>query len=490
MKIQGKPIHLPLAAALLFCAALMAQPGDPIEAGDLLFVKVFRHPDLTTTAQVDEHGNIELKYIGNVAVTGLTENEATARVSRAFETILKNPRVTVSRSASGGMYADYSPRSEDMDTRVIPLLNSDAETVNNTLSGMTTAGGSISFDPDTNAIIITDTSQTIQKMEQVIRELDQMESQRLQVHIESRIADVESSAVKELGIRWFVRGDNLSTGYYPGARQSAKVNAVRTINDPIFNERVDASNGSNRFGGGGREFVNEPDFDRRLEIPVHVPAPGQFFLGYLNSGIDLGSLLDALVADDKAEMLATPYIRTVNHKTAEIRMTEEFPYTEMGSVGLGAVTNTRFLDVGIVLQVTPHVRCDPDGIPYVRLELAPEVSTATGVSNGVPVRSVRSSQSEADARNGQTVVIGGIIKNDSRDVIQKVPGVGNIPLVGRLFRHKEKSRTSRELMIFVTPTIYERPEDITIEHALNLTDVAGGPEFISSLEARADQPRE
>jgi type IV pilus assembly protein PilQ len=94
------------------------------------------------------------------------------------------------------------------------------------------------------------------------------------------------------------------------------------------------------------------------------------------------------------------------------------------------------------------------------------------MSNGVPIRSVRSSNNVSNVRNGQTLVIGGIVLNDERNVMQGVPGLSKLPLLGSLFRHKERSRSRNELMVFVTPTIHNEPETITWDRMINLTGAA------------------
>lgn len=487
-----------LILRVLIIAALSATAGSaawaetasdarPLAAGDLVFVRVQRHADLSTTTQVDDAGNIALPIVGPVTIAGLTEEQATERVTQALATILKNPRVTVSRSVIGRL--DVGERTPEMQTQLVTLQNSNAEVVYNALLGMVSAGGSLGFDPDTNTLVITDTPQVLQNVMAVIAQIDQMETQITQVHIESKIAEVEAGALKELGVRWFTKGDHATGGYYPPPRQDARLNAARGITDPAYNERTETGNFRNNTGVG-RRFIDEGDFDRRLQVPIQVPAAGQMFVGYLNSGIDLGVLLDALVSDNQAELLATPYIRTVNHKTATIKMTEEFPYPEVGSIGLGTISNVRFLDIGIILEVTPHVRQDPAGEVYVQMEVEPEVSFATGVANGVPIRYVRSSSSVANVRDGQTLAIGGIMQTDTRDVLQKVPGFGEIPVIGALFRHKEKSTTRRELMIFVTPRVFARPEEITVEHMLSLNPEIHGANRLPGQQTAGETRRE
>ncbi|HPO16240.1 MAG TPA: polysaccharide biosynthesis/export family protein [Candidatus Hydrogenedentes bacterium] len=456
--------------------------SDPIMPGQFVFIKVQRHPELSSSVQVDESGNVSLPYIGNVTVGNLSESDASARVSSAYGVILKNPRVTVTRSA--GTLEPQSARTAQMTTQVVHLENSSSDVLQKALTGMSSLGGSVSSDADSNTLIVTDTPDVVQNILAAVRELDQMQSQITQVNIEAKIAEVTSEAAKEIGIRWAAVGDHLTGGYIPGARQDARVNGIRTFNDPAYNERLgDSTNRAN--SGGGRRFMDEGNWDRRLQVPLQLAAPGQMYFGFVNTGIDLLAMMDALVADNKAQMLATPYIRTVNHKTAHIKMTQEYPYTEMGTAGINTVSSTRFLDIGILLDVTPHVRKDPSGVTYVQLDLKPEVSTATGVANGVPIRSVRSSSSIANVRDGQTLVIGGIVQRDARDVIQKVPGLGSVPVLGMLFRHKEKSKGNSELMIFVTPKVYERPESVINERSIDLTQLE-----TSDSQNTPEQPKE
>lgn len=485
MKSIFKPVP-GLVLAFLVCLAASAQdtaaPSAALDAGDLIFVNVHRQPAMSTTTQLDGNGNVELPYIGNVSLKGLTVAEASDRVAMGLQAILKNPKVTISRSNEGEGLPLTAARTATMQTQVVSLHNSDAASLQAALSGMSSGGGSVSFDANTNSMILTDEPQVIQNMMAVIRELDQMESQMSQVLIEAKIVEVETAAAKELGIRWFVQGDQAGGGYTPSPRQDALLNSIRQYSGSAVNEAIQSTARSTN----NRRFIDEGRFDRRLQVPVQLGAPGQMFFGYMNSGIDLGLMLDALVADDKAEMLASPYIGTVNHRPASIRMIEEFPYSEIGTAGFSSVQHTRFLDIGITLDVTPHVRRDPQGERYILVELRPEVSTAVGVANGVPIRAVRSSDSQRIVRDGQSLVIGGIVMADNHQVIQKLPGLGSLPIFGNLFKHKERSTTSRELMIFVTPTIHDKPEGMRWERSLELQSFGHDDPFLAALESRAE----
>ena len=457
-------------------ALLAAWPATPqempltanaLEVGELVFVDVYRRPEVSTTTQIDSDGNIQMPFIGNVNVAGLSENEASARVRTALSTVLRNPRVTVSRSAPefGSGY-----RLPNMKTEILPLNNANAESLSVALQGMTSAGGSIAYDPNTNSMIVTDTPDAIQNILHVTARLDEMQSQLTQVRIEAKIAEVKIGAMKELGVRWFVQGTDVNSGYYPMPNQDVGINTLKGQSaSPLLNENYGSNSGGSQGGGAGRNFVDGGNLDRLLNVPAQIPKTGQLFLGLMNQHVDLGILLDALVADDQAELLANPNILTVNHKLAEISMIDEFPYTEFGieSSGRGNFS-VRFLDLGIKMAVTPHVFQDEKG-RYVKLEFVPEVSFPSGSNNGVPIRSVRRYQGESNVRDGQTLVVGGIYRNDLRDVEQRVPGLGKVPLLGNLFKRTEAARSQTELMIFLTPTVHDSPETVTWDRMLDIT---------------------
>lgn len=471
--------------AVLGGSLTAAQSGGVIAPGDVLYIEVYRVPEMTRTYLVRQDGTITVPYVGAVSVAGLKEPSAGANIAAALTKILRNPRVTVTKSDVEIMNPGTG-RTAEMVLEIIPLLNSHAETLSTQLQGMNSPGGHISYDPDTNSLLITDTPGAIKNMMGVVARLDQMKSQMIQVRIEAKIAEVRVGALKELGIRWFVQGDHFGGGFNPSQARTTSINNLGGGFGPLGNELI---NGNGSQGNSfGREFIGA--FDRRLSIPVVVPLPGQAFLGYSGSGLDIGTLVDALVSDEKATLLANTAILTVNHKTAVLKMVDEFPYTEFGTEITGAQQfSVKFLEMGVVLEVTPHVYRDETG-PYVKLELNPEVSFPTGIRNGVPIRSVRSSSTVANVRDKQTLVIGGIITEDEQNIVTKIPGLGSIPIFGNLFKHKEKSRLRTELMVFVTPTIYTAPEQITwdkmIDIAKELNEVSAIPTAEIRGEARKD----
>ena len=445
--------------------------------GDLIYLDVYRVPELTSSLQIDADGNVSLPYVGAVNIGGKTETEAASIVSLALKQILRNPRVTVVRSDA--LLQQRIGRTAEMMMEIVPLRNANASVLSATLEGMSTAGGKISHDPDTNTLFITDTPEALRNMIEVIGRVDRMQSQLTQVRIETKIAEVREGALKELGIRWWAQGTKLSGGFYPPGSQSTALNALKGNNDPSVGEFI-GERGINATGSS-RRFIDEP-LTQRLNIPAHVPILGQAFVGFTSGSVDIGALIDALIADEKATLLANPMLLTVNHKTARIEMIDEFPFTEFGTEITGATNfSTKFIDLGITLEVTPHVYEDAGGT-YVKMEIIPEISFPSGSINGIPIRSVRRSETVASVRDGQTLVVGGILNEEERTLEIKLPWIGDIPVIGALFKRKERSTVRTELMIFVTPTVYRHPEDVTWANMINISENMTGWERVHAEE--------
>ena len=477
---------LVLVVLLSVPVAASAQEEEPktLTVGQMVFVDVFRHPDLSTTAEIDSSGTILLEHIGAVKVSGMTEDEASAAVTKAFLKILKTPRVRVTRGPLG---VPSGFRTAEMHTEIIPLQNADAETLCETLRSVSTQGGAVTFDPKTNTLVVTDTPEALKNIMSVANRLDQMRSQLIQVRIESKIAEVKAGAMKELGVRWFVREAQMTSGYYPLGPQDHRITGLSSQSAPLQNETVGGTDESESFGAS-RRFIDEV-FDRRLQVPAHVPTPGQFFFGLLNENIDLGVLLDALVSDDKAELLATPNILTVNHEEAVIESMERYPYTEYGSDYGRSTYGTKFLDLGISLRVVPHVYTDELGT-CVKMEIEPQVSYPTGSLNGVPIPMVRRSRQVTRVRDRQTLVIGGIYRSDQHNIDAGVPGLRRIPLIGNAFKHTEKVKSLTELVVFVTPTVHQTPESVTWDRMLNVTPASEVLNQFSASKAGREMRRE
>lgn len=172
---------------------------------------------------------------------------------------------------------------------------------------------------------------------------------------------------------------------------------------------------------------------------------------------NLTAAISALESVGKLNILSRPYILTSDNKKATIIVGEEVPFIrDSRTTDEGSTINTiEYEDIGIILNVTPHI--NPDGL--VIMDVAPEISTLTG--NTVPISETvnaptfakRSASSRVAIQDGQTIVIGGLVQDRLTQTIKKIPLLGDIPFLGELFKHTEESKTKTELLIFITPHV-------------------------------------
>jgi len=174
----------------------------------------------------------------------------------------------------------------------------------------------------------------------------------------------------------------------------------------------------------------------------------------LDKGLDM--TIHALQETGKLNILSRPYILTSNNETATITVGSQVPFaTGETTSNVGTQTTTEYRDIGIILEVTPSI--NPDGL--VNMTVRPEISTTTGESITIsenlslPVFSTRTSETKVSIHDGQTIVIGGLMQDETRDTISKVPLLGDLPLLGNLFKRTIKTNDKTELLIFLTPHV-------------------------------------
>jgi general secretion pathway protein D len=170
--------------------------------------------------------------------------------------------------------------------------------------------------------------------------------------------------------------------------------------------------------------------------------------------------LNLFASEGKLKVLATPRILVLDNQTANINVGQSVPRitnTQISSISGTAINSVAYTNVGIILNVTPHIH--PDGL--VTMVVAPEISDVASQAESVPLGNgvssptfdLNSAQTTVAVRNGTTVVIGGMIHDSYDDTVQKVPVLGDIPLLGLLFSNTSRTVTKRELMIFLTPYV-------------------------------------
>ena len=293
--------------------------------------------------------------------------------------------------------------------------------------------GKISASPGTNNLIVTDTPDKILAIDDFITEIDRITSQIL---VEARIYDISSVDQLDLGVEWF---SSRNTAYDPVTGR-----AVSGATDPSIRGAFDSTIGrTTKTSAGFLQF------------------------GMLTDSLDLDVVLTAKKDDISAKLLANPRILVLDNETANIKIVSELPFQELTQTdGGGNLGSTAFKDVGVELEVTPHITRDG----MIRLKLHPKfsvqvdsVSLAIPTEGGAvlfpqPVVDTRETTTTALIGDNQTVVIGGLRKKDSTMEISKVPLLGDIPYLGALFTFKGEKAVNSELVVFITPRIVDEPQ--------------------------------
>jgi general secretion pathway protein D len=176
---------------------------------------------------------------------------------------------------------------------------------------------------------------------------------------------------------------------------------------------------------------------------------------------DYSGTIRALSTAGKLDVLSRPYILASDNQIATITVGQEVPFiTESRTTDTGQTINTiQYQDIGIILNVTPHI--NSDGV--VIMDVSPEISALTGSTVPIsdtldaPVFAKRSADSRVVIRDGQTIVIGGLMEDRKTETIESVPILGDIPLLGWLFKHKISAKNKTELLIFLTPHVAPTP---------------------------------
>ncbi len=209
------------------------------------------------------------------------------------------------------------------------------------------------------------------------------------------------------------------------------------------------------------------------DLGTEDQSGGGLVTATLNS--NLAATFNALQRDGRMDVLSRPYILASDNQEATITVGQEVPFIRNSrTTETGQTINTiEYEDVGIILTVTPKV--NPEGL--VLLEVAPEISTVTDTT--VPISETvnatiyakRSAQTQVAIHNGQTIVIGGLMEDRITDAVRKVPFLGDIPLLGELFKHTTKDTTKTELLIFLTPHVAEQPDHLAAMSADETADL-------------------
>lgn len=283
------------------------------------------------------------------------------------------------------------------------------------------ARGSVTVDERTNTLIIKDTTESIADAFEMIELLD---IPVRQVLIESRMVTVRDGVDEQLGVRWGF-SDRQDEDGVSGSLEAADTIAGGTV----------------------------PTIDDRLNVNLPVSSPAGrigFTVARLVDGTILDLELSALETENKGEIIASPRITVANQHEAYIEQGTEIPYVQATSSG---ATSVEFKKAVLSMMVTPHIT--PDNRIILDLVVTQDtrgetVSTPTGPAVAIDTQEI---STQVLVENGETIVLGGIFQQTISDADTKVPLLGDLPLVGGLFKNSQQINDKRELLIFVTPKI-------------------------------------
>ena len=384
--------------------SILARSGDPARLSRVR--QLVAMLDSPTTAA----GNIHVVYLKNAEAVKLAE-------------IL---RAIYSGEASGGLSRPTGTPNP------VPLGQPQVQGAQTSAS----MPGIIQADAATNSIIITAPDAIYNNLRAALEKLD---VRRAQVHVEALIAEVTADKAAEFGVQW------------------QDLTGVGKTSGQMF--------GGTNFGGAGQNILgvsqNPTSAGQGLNVGV---IKGTITVGGAQI-LNLGLLARALQTDANANILSTPSLLTLDNEEAKIVIGQNVPFvTGSYAVSAAATTPTPFQtverkDVGLTLRIKPQIS---EG-GAVRLQIFQEVSNVQDSTNASGIiTNKRSVESTVLVDDGQIVVIGGLIQDSVKDGVQKVPGLGDIPIIGSLFTYNTRSRSKTNLMVFLRPTLLRSGDRVNV----------------------------
>lgn len=318
-----------------------------------------------------------------------------------------------------------------------------------TLFASVTAGegeqrGSITVDDRTNSIIALETQTKLDELRRIVTQLD---IPVRQVMIEARIVEANVGFDKALGVRW---GGNVNLGSRFNAFGQDGQSNMGVADDPNPTTITNPDGSTQEVSRNTAGFIGIP------EVPLNIPFVDMGVLG-ATSGIGIGFITDNTILDlqlsamestGNGEIISQPKVVTSDKETAKILKGSEIPYQEASSSG---ATTTAFAEAVLSLEVTPQIT--PDNQVIMEVIVTKDEPDFTREVNGVPTIRKNEVNAKILVADGETIVIGGVFSSESQKSQEKVPFLGDLPIVGRAFRRDVSYESKTELLVFLTPRI-------------------------------------
>lgn len=417
-------------------------------------------------------GNIHVVYLKNAEATKLA---VTLRAILSGDTSGSNnnpstPALSGIGNASGTQANSGSgigPLNPNQGSGMTNSMSSISS--NSSGSGQAGSGGFIQADAATNTLIITASEAVYRNLRAVI---DQLDARRAQVYIETLIVEVSADKASELGVQWMgATGDETS---------SNRLGVATSFG-------ADGNNLFNLIGGNAAK--------KGSVLPGAGLTVGLF--NQVGGQLGLGALARALATDGSSNILSIPNLVTLDNEEAKMHVGQNIPFitgqftTSGGTAGANPFQTIERKDVGIKLNVRPQIS---DG-GTVKLQIFQEVSSAVESSaknaSGI-ITNTRSITTNILAEDGQLIVLGGLIGDDTTEGMSKVPLLGDIPFLGNLFKYQSKTRKKTNLMVFLRPVVIrsaEQSQSVSIDRYdyLRTQMTSGGEVVLPSMKMEKGQ---
>jgi general secretion pathway protein D len=299
-------------------------------------------------------------------------------------------------------------------------------------------------DKATNTLVIMAEREDYKILENIIKQLD---VPRPMVYIEALIMEVNANKAFNLGVEW------------RGLKDTGSINGL-------------SGSGSGAFiGSGGAGSTTNPGgyniMDSMITAAGTPAFPGGFSMGIIGTGITIGGILfpnigavvQAYKTDQEVSILSTPQIMTLDNEEAEINVGSNVPYItqqqQSTTSTLVGYNTYEYKDVGVILNITPHINEEN----FIRLKISQQVTKVTSATGNTPTTLKRTAKTTVVIKDNETVVIGGLVGDSTTDNTYKVPLLGDIPILGWLFKTHSTSREKTNLYVFLTPHIVRTQQD-------------------------------
>jgi len=368
------------------------------------------------------------------------------------------------------------PFYEQTVTKTVGLKNARAEDVSNALNQIRSELGKVVVDVRSNTVIIQDTPEMVEKMEKVIESIEVSPETKVftlkYADVEEMVEKMKEQLTEDIGSVEVDKrtGKIVVTDIPPKIEQITKM--LESFDEKSREVLIEAKivevtlDREHRLGISWETIFKEFD-----NVGINVQSGNLVYYTDLPVG-GFKLIMDAFKNMGEIRVISQPKILALNHKEATIKIAERQPYVTTTVSAVGETTqigeSITFMDIGTQLSVTPTI--NPDG--YITMEVKPKISSAPsiysyqsaygGVEREIPIERTSEAETTVMLRDGRTMVIGGLMRERTAETEKKVPFIGGIPFLGRLFTHRAKEAQNTELAIFLTPHIVTGDESMEV----------------------------